>query len=410
MSLRLGAAAGVLRLVPPAVFTLLLVLLLNNFALAAASSLLPVYVEREIGLPPMFSATLLALETALGGLIALVAGAVTDRFGHRGVLALGLTLFMAGMLRFTSSAPWLLVLLSVALGMGHGLRSTAAQSYVLSAARSGAVGVATAAYFLGGTLGSALGTAVAGPIIEAYGFALYALVGIALNLIPIGVTIWKLPGIAASGAAGRSVHWVRDAWSVIRGRDVLLLGGLRYLATAAWGIWSFSIPLLLLRATDSVLAPALYVTTGLVLATVVQFAAARWSDRRGRSVPMYVFLGGVASAAGLAAAFHSSPTALFGAGILATVSAWTLSMLTLGTVHDRTGRQERGRAVGFVHALWSFGILSGSLSAGVLLDLDPAMPLALAGGLSLGALGMAVALFRRPPTAVAVPPAARTGA
>ena len=96
----------------------------------------------------------------------------------------------------------------------------------------------------------------------------------------------------------------------------------------------------------------------------------------------------------VAAIAWEHPTVLIPAGILGVVGGWTMSVLVLGTVRDRTIGTERGRVVGFIHALWSFGLLLGTLLAGVLLDLDPTIPLLLATLANAAPLLIASRLFR----------------
>ena len=178
-------------------------------------------------------------------------------------------------------------------------------------------------------------------------------------------------------------------------REVWLMGGLRFFSTAFWGIWSLALPLLMFRATASVLPPALlYGTVGMSLAAVSQFLIGHWSDRSGRATPIYVVLSvQLALALAAALAWQSTPW-LIVTGISGVVTGWTMSVLVLGVVRDRTAPQERGRVVGFVHALWSFGILAGTVVAGALLDIDPALPLGLGVLANLISLAIAVVLFQ----------------
>ena len=81
------------------------------------------------------------------------------------------------------------------------------------------------------------------------------------------------------------------------------------------------------------------------------------------------------------------------AGVFGIIGAWNMSVLVLGTVRDRTARFERNRVVGFVHALWSFGLLTGSLIAGASLDINPTIPLLLATAANIVALLIAIRLF-----------------
>ncbi len=359
--------------------------------MAAARALLPIYIERDLGMPPAFTSLLVSLETVMGGLISVIAGALADRLGHRLVLVIGILGFSAGLLQYLTGVPWLLVALAVILGLAHGMRSTSGQSYLLTASSRQSVGVATAAYFLGGTIGMAASSAVAGPVVERFGFGAYALVGLALNLVPAAVTLRYLRDVRPERPAGDAD---RGTWNVLMRREVWLMGALRFSSTAFWGIWSLALPLLMFRATASVLPPALlYGTVGMSLAAVSQFLIGHWSDRAGRTVPIYVVLGLQLVLALVAALAWQSTPVLMMTGIAGVVTGWTMSVLVLGVVRDRTAPLEHGRVVGFVHALWSFGILAGTVIAGTLIDIDPGLPLAIGALANLVSLAIAVALF-----------------
>ena len=387
--------------VPPALVTIVSILFLNNVAVAAARALLPIYVERDLGMSPAFTSLLVSLETVMGGLISVTAGALADRLGHRLVLVIGILGFSAGLVQFLTGVPWLLIALAVVLGLAHGMRSTSGQSYLLTASSRQSVGVATAAYFLGGTIGMSASSAVAGPIIERFGFAAYALVGLGLNLVPAAITFRYLRDVRPVRPVGVTDQ---GTWDVLMRREVWLMGGLRFVSTAFWGIWSLALPLLMFRATESVLPPALlYGTVGMSLAAVSQFLIGHWSDRRGRMAPIYLVLGVQFVVAVVAALGWQSTPILIAAGITGVVTGWTMSVLVLGVVRDRTAPLERGRVVGFVHALWSFGILAGTVVAGTLLDIDPTLPLALGALANLAALVIAVALFRGRPLPAPAP-------
>ena len=379
--------------VPPALVTIVSILFLNNVAVAAARALLPIYVESDLGMPPAFTSLLVSLETVMGGLISVTAGAWADRLGHRLVLVIGILGFSAGLLQFLTGAPWLLVALAVILGLAHGMRSTSGQSYLLSAASRQSVGVATAAYFLGGTIGMAASSAVAGPVVERFGFGAYALVGLGLNLVPAAITLRYLTDVRPKRPVGGIDE---GTWNVLMRREVWLMGGLRFFSTAFWGVWSLALPLLMFRATASVLPPALlYGTVGMSLAAVSQFLVGHWSDRRGRAGPVFAVLSLQVVVSAIAAlAWQATSLMLTITGIAGVVTGWTMSVLVLGVVRDRTAPLERGRVVGFVHALWSFGILAGYVIAGTLLNIDPTLPLGLGVLANAAALAIAVWLFQ----------------
>lgn len=379
--------------VPPALVTIVSILFLNNVAVAAARALLPIYIERDLDMSPAFTSLLVSLETVMGGLISVTAGAWADRLGHRLVLVVGILGFSAGLLQFVTGLPWLLVALAVVLGLAHGMRSTSGQSYLLSASSRQSVGVATAAYFLGGTIGMSASSAVAGPVVERFGFGAYALVGLGLNLVPAAITLRYLRDVRPKRPVGSTDE---GTWNVLMRREVWLMGGLRFFSTAFWGVWSLAIPLLMFRATESVLPPALlYGTVGMSLAAVSQFLVGHWSDRRGRAGPVFAVLSLQVVVSAVAALAWQSTLMLTITGIAGVVTGWTMSVLVLGVVRDRTAPLERGRVVGFVHALWSFGILAGTVIAGTLLDIDPGLPLGLGVVANLAALATAVWLFQR---------------
>lgn len=378
---------------PPAVGALVALMVLNNLATAAWFSLLPVYVEKELRHPPTFTATLFAVEAALGGAAALLGGFLADSWGRKTLLLAGLTGFCAATLAFTVRAPWLLLILAVVLGVAHGFRSTGGQSYLLGAARAGIVGVATAAFFLGGTAGAAAGSALAGAVIEAGGFALFGWSATALALLPVLVGAWWLPDVGRGRRPVRATVLTHFG-AMLRRREIQVLGALRYLPTVWTGVWQLALPLLVFRASGNVAVTAAYSATSLIGAAILPFAVGGWSDRRGLRGPTLLSLSGMLGAAAVLAVWHPALPVLFIAGTFGMACAQNMSLLVLGGVRVCTHDEERGRAVGFVHALWSAGLFSGSLVTGALVDLHPAMPFGGAAAVTAVALAVAVVWFR----------------
>jgi MFS family permease len=62
----------------------------NGFATAPYQSLLPVYVEADLGRLPLFTAYLRSLTLILGGIFAIVGGRLADVLGLKTTLLLGL--------------------------------------------------------------------------------------------------------------------------------------------------------------------------------------------------------------------------------------------------------------------------------------------------------------------------------
>jgi hypothetical protein len=73
------------------------------------------------------------------------------------------------------------------------------------------------------------------------------------------------------------------------------------------------------------------------------------------------------------------------------MSAWALSTTMPPLIHELGAGRDDGRLVAFTHLLWSAGMLTGTLAAGVLIDRLPAAPFLLA--LVCLAVTLAVGLF-----------------
>lgn len=372
---------------------LLIVSFFSSFVSGPLNTLLPVYVEAELLRAPLFSAGLRAVFLILGGVFAVPAGRLCDAWGVKPVYVLGaLGPILAGVIFFTGD-PLLLTALCTGIGISFGFNSAGGQSYLISAAPSSVIGIASAGYFLGNTLGSAAGNLLAGPIADAYGFQILGICIALLGICTVLIAFLALPTIPSPESSGNS-RSLSGFLNLLRRSDMRLLLGIRYLPTSYWGAVTLLLPLLIFRLTGTSTAATTYSAISLTIAACFQVLTGHLCDRIGRWRPILVSATLVAiSALGLAFTSHTL-IGIYAFGILATASAWSLSTTMPGLIQLIAHEDEKGRVVGAAHLAWSLGMLSGSLGGGKLIDWGPIWPFGISVLFCLGALACGLGLYR----------------
>jgi MFS family permease len=370
------------------------------------------------------------VQLAGGGLFALAGGAVSDLVSRRAAVLVGLTTSILGAALFAVQAPSLLIAVAVLWGVASGFQSTGGQSFLMAAVSRTRLGSASAIYFVSGTASSAVGASLAGMAADRWGFRVVAAGGAALGLLALLLAARFLPPLGADGA-GRSgapltsatgrrdirrglAAWTWKGYADLLGRsDVLALGALRFLPTVAWGAASLTFPLLVFRLSQTNTAVGLYGMVSLLAASGAQLLTGRQIDRLTRgAIPgvaggarrLVVPLTAAILVAATAAVLTSGSIAgLFIAGTFWAMGAWALSTTMPPLIHELGDGRDDGRLVAFTHLLWSAGMLTGTLAAGILIDRHPAAPFVLA-AVCL-AITLAVGLrFTRLPLPLPLPP------
>ncbi len=373
-----------------AFLALCLIYFLDSFLSAPFQALFPVYIEADLARPPWFTGYLRGLMLVLGGIFAVVAGRLCDRFGRKTTLMIGLVGSALTGLVFRTADPWGLSCLLLAMGAASGPWSTAGQSILIAAVTPARLGLGGALYFLSNTLGNALGSFCTGLVKTAYSFAQ---IGAAMSLgmvAVIALALALLPGDAPTPSTTAHLNtWT--AYRPLLGRGTVhLLLSLRLTITTFWGMATLALPLLIYRVSQSEALPAYFAAASLVAAACCQLGVGYLNDRFGRAVPLIGSASGVfLSALGLAL-WHDALVGLFACGTGLTATAWAVSTLIPRLINDVAAAEEKNRLVGLGHLAWSGSMVVGSLLGGYLIEIQAALPFYL--GTALSAFG-ALAAF-----------------
>jgi MFS family permease len=373
---------------------LLFVQLLAGAVLMPQRVFFPIYLEETLEIETVLISTFVALGQFAGMIAALVGGALSDGMGRKWTLVLGLLGFVFGSLLYLVSSPLLVLMFWVISGLGLGFHAVGGEGYLIDSAGREHLGVLSAFYNWGFTLGGALGSATAGIVLESGDFRALGLTLLAVSLAAALGAVAFLPQLR--GPTREKSVSLRDTLigyrDVLRQRAVLVLASLRFLPTCYWGMVSVLIPLLINRATGAKTAVALYATLSQILASLAQVAAGQSADRWGPRWPALVaFSGVVVSALGLAASASREILWLFYAfGILGACAAWSLSTLMPTLISIAAPIEERGRVVGALNFLWNMGMMVGAMIGGALVSIAVGLPFLVAALLNLLAIGLAV--------------------
>ena len=347
--------------------------------------LFPVYAEEILEEDALFAALLRALPIGLGGLSALIGGSLSDRFGRKLTLLLGMTGAIAVGGLFTTQTPLFIWGILCYEGIASGFKTAGGQSYLISAVPPNKLGMATALYFVSTTLGSALGSAMAGEVIARIGYRIFG--GSAVLLVGIlflGACLF-LPKISQEY---RSVREKRGETSLInafqaymdltRRREMRMLIGLRLLPTYYWGSVNLLMPVLISRIAG-IKTTGYYGAMSLLFAFGCQLATGKICDTVGHRAPAFVSAATVTLLAFGVAFFHKSLVALEIFGVLGTGAAWALSTTIPRFINEFTAPDEKGHGVGMTHLAWSTGFLAGYVASGFLVNLSVQIPFLVAG-------------------------------
>lgn len=368
---------------------LLLVQLLNGGILSAQRYFFPIYATEALVLGAAGVSSLVALAQGVGMVAAVVGGGLTDLLGRKRTLAMGLAGFAVSSLAFLARAPWLVGCLWAISGAAISFASLGAQGYLIRATGPWRLGLVSAFYHWGFTIGGALGSPVAGWILDTLGYNDFAHVLIGCAAFNTLLAIGLLPEhqrIQVADQTGERAGALRDYIRIVGRPKVVQMGLLRFLPTCYYGLSMVLTPLLIFRVTGTKTSVAVYATISQVGAALAQFVTGRASDRIGPRIPTMVALTALAIGAAGQALYTQHGLGLFVFGCIGVAAAWALSTLMPVLVAQSAEPREHGRVLGSLSLLWNLGMVVGGLLGGALVSRGPGLPFGLATGLTATAV------------------------
>jgi MFS family permease len=355
-----------------------------------------IYLQEQLGLLPVTISSVVAGAQLAGTVAALLGGAMTHRLGSKWVLVCGLILSGLSSLVFHLQAFWWVTLLWLIGGGGAALVTVGGSSYLTRLSARGALGILSALYALSMTIGGAIGSPIAGVLIEQYGFGTFGWAAVALSVVTALIVALSMANLHDYATEPVSLHTLGGSiLPTIRQTKVRLLIGLRGLPTLFYGMLTVLIPLLINDLSGNKVTVAAYGTTTLIVASAAQLLAGRAADRWGAHRPTLVaYAALIVSGLGLFLG-AGSVEGLFIFGVLGIAAAWSLSTLMYVWVADGIPRDEHPSTFGLLHAVWSLCMIGGSILGGWLVRVTPGLPFLVLGLINIGACFLTISYYRR---------------
>jgi MFS family permease len=365
------------------------VVFVDAMLFGALTPLVPGYAG-EFGLSKT-GAGLLVAAFGIGALFGGIPGGLAAmRWGPKVAVVAGLVLLALSSFAFAlADGPWGLGLARLAQGFSSTTTWAGALAWLT---------VATPRSRRGELIGTAFGAAVFGAILGPMFGAVADTVGIRASFGAVGVVAVLL---AVWAAAREGVRPERQAPGAVTRAfaDRRFLGGLWLNTLPAW-LFGTLVVLVPLRLDEGGFTPlaigAVFLAAGL-LETVANPVLGRFSDRRGRLLPIRAALGGSVLVA-IAFAGVDQVYAVAGLAVLAAISFGAFYTPGMALVSDRAEAAGLSQAIGFgiMNTAWALGNGSGPALAGAVADAaGDAVPYLIAAGLCLLTL-LATASARAP--------------
>jgi MFS family permease len=396
---QVGGSASCLQQYASAVCTdrvfglFLLVMALNGVLIGPFLPFVPVYVDEVLHAPQTTTATLRTLGLLGMAICVFAGGIVTDTFGPKVSLLLGLLatptaglLFMmgGGDAGANDVATVQIGALAFVQGGLNGIMDGAGMATLVTAAPEGSIGAATALYFVSYTGAQALGNAGAGLYVTEHGFASMGRV-MAAGAVPVLLLAMAvLPsGQAVNQQAASKEGSTSSYWDVVRRKPIWSLCLLNFLRTVFWGAATLALPFMINALADKV-AVGVYSAVSLGAAMAMMLGVGAISDGFDRRVISTVCILSLLAISLLlaAAAQLASVELMYAGGTLATAVAWTFSgqidgPLAKAAVAGHPGSE--GRMFGCMQSAWATAMLCGAQCHGMFTEEDaPAMFVGLA--------------------------------
>jgi MFS family permease len=368
----LGRPAGSVGLVRRLLFLVCVVVFVETTLYSALVPLLPDYAH-EFGLSKSTAGLLVGAYAAGAVLGALPGGIAAARYGPRRALLFGLVLIGLASLGFGFAGDaWSLGFARLAQGLGGSLGWAGGLSWLVAATPKSRRGE-----MLGTAIGSAIFGALFGPVVGALAHHVGSrpvFIGLAVLALLLGV--WALRTPPAEAEPPRRGAIIR----AVRQPEVLGALWLMTIPALVFGMVGVLVPLALDRAGWSAAAIAVAWVASAAIEMFIAPLIGRYSDRRGRVLPLRIALGGAVLVL-VAFALSNRPAAIVPVLVASGITFgafWAPAMALLADSAERMGLAT-GLAFGLMNAAWGAGNAIGPPTAGALADLaGDALPYSLA--------------------------------
>ncbi|MFC1998004.1 MFS transporter, partial [Chloroflexota bacterium] len=310
-------------------YGLLTVQLLIGIMLMPANNFLSIYLNEVMGYPVSQVAQVIAWGQVVGMFASLVGGNMSDRWGHKKVLVLGVGGIALSNLLYVFRVPWLIAVFWGIGGAGLGFSTLSSQGFLTLAAGASTLGLYSALYNWGYTVGGAVGIPLAAIILDRSNFYIFglALTGLGLFTVFIANFLPKVRPPTSSRVAPIGLVGYR---TLFRPR-IFILGMLRFLPTCYYGVMVL-VPLLIKQQGGSNTSVAWYAAVSAIFASLMQLIAGKVSDRWGVRLPTMLAFSVILAAIAGTIITAQSLWGLYIFGTLGVSAAWALSTLLPGLV------------------------------------------------------------------------------
>lgn len=358
---------------------------LNNFS--------GIYFNEALAYPMRQVAQVIALGQIIGMAASVVSGSLSDQWGHKWILLIGVSSIAIGSILYIVNAPWLVIILWCVASAGMGISAVSSQGYLTLVSSAGLLGISSALYNWGYTIGGAIGIPIATFILGEDNFSMLGFSLIALGLLTVSIAS-LLPVLRSKLPEQKQPSvGIQGGYGVLLRRPIIILIMLRFLPTCYYGVMTL-LPLLIKQQSNSNTAVAWYVVTSSIFASLTQLLAGRTADRYGVRLPTQVAFSFILVA--IAGTIFTAPSiwGLYIFGGLGIGAAWALSTLLPGLVTTAAEPEIHGRMFGMLHLVWTMAMAIGTLLGGNLLEVDIRLPFIIVGVLNIIALILTIPFFR----------------
>jgi AAHS family 3-hydroxyphenylpropionic acid transporter len=375
------------------------------------STFFPVYLQ-DLGYSAFFISWIVTLQRSACLLASVAGGGLSDTLGPKRTLVAGQCAYFIGILLFVATGAGPIALIWAIFGAGMGMTSIGSQSYLMEKSRPGSLGLLTALYNWGYTLGGAASAPVAGFLLAYTGYRgltpLMAIPAVATLVVSAGlVPPSRRPAAVGTRSPRALLARLLDYGGIAARPEIRLLAALRFLPTFCYGMLLVFVPLLLKSAGGSNELIALYAAASSICASLCQLLVGRLADRVSWKAPTIGSFSVLAAGAAGIAAFSGSLWPVFACATAAIAAAWSLSTLLPTLIAKASPGGEQGRILGFAQLFWNLAMISSGLVGGLLFEAWKSLPFLAGAVASACAIVVARSFFAATNTAPAAPGAIR---